>query len=156
MESLKRATIRLRSSGMIFIRVRREVVRQETRAGTKVVERKRSGQFKLQNADFEHVPGLGAFDVYRSSQKVRAWTPVGHLFISGSQRIRNLIVWNAGRLQARWVARHGFDSHRIGGVDGQHGLGLRGVVSPDNILGRGFQLKVFGTAPWSAANNTEE
>src|ERR1700680_175921 len=36
-----------------FHPVRWEVVRQEARAGTKVVERERSGQLKLQNADLE-------------------------------------------------------------------------------------------------------
>ncbi len=150
MPSAKFATIRSRSSGMIFIFDCPEILRQKSAGRPERIVRIRNRQLDGHNAHLQRVPRFGAFNVNRPGQNVPARPLVRHLRRNVPQRLLHLVARHARALHARRTRRdERLHLHRVAGFDAQHRRAFRVITPPDHRFRRRFQFvkRAFFPAP---------
>jgi hypothetical protein len=96
----------------------------------------RDRQVDREDADLEHVAGLGAFDVDRAGQNVAARPAVRDPLVDRPQLGLDLVRGQTGRLETlRAVRDQGLDLHDVARSDPERGR-LRRIVVPPRDRGR--------------------
>ena len=118
-----------------------EVVGEEAAAGAEAVAGEVGVELDFEDADFEDVAGFGFGDGDGAGEDVAAGAAVGlrDLFVEGVEPGGDVGGGDAFVLEALGRAAGGGGLHDDGvaGVDGEDGLGVRGVVAPGDGGGRG-------------------
>ena len=118
-----------------------EVVGKEAAAGAEAVAGEVSVDGDFEDADLEDVAGLSFCDGDGAGKDVAAGAAVGggDAFVEGVEPGGDLGGLDAFGFEARWGTAGGGGLHDDGvaGVDGERGLGVRGVVAPGDGGGGG-------------------
>ena len=122
-----------------------KVVGERAGIGDEAADAVRMQILEGDDADFERVAGLGAFDVDGAGERVRAGAAVGDDALDFLERVGNLGIGGARKPEALEAAgNHRLDAHGVSGPDAQDGRYAAGVVAPVNVLGDQLDLVRLG------------